>query len=100
MKKYIILLLLVFIIILFTITANAQKIILDIVNKNEANLKFIDKNGNVIPIELNAFTIYALTDKYNDIVALTTSNIITLENINLGYSLSALYSNEKTLEQL
>jgi len=94
-RKSIIFFLLIFLVISFTVNTNAQKIILDIVNKNEADLKFIDKTDNIIPIELNSFTIYALTDKYNDIVAITTNNTITLEKINLGYSLSVLYSNEK-----
>ena len=95
MRRFIIFFLLIFLIISFAVTANAQKIILDIVSKNEADLKFIDKNDDIIPIELNSFTIYALTDKYNNIVAITTNNTITLEKLNLGYSLSVLYSNEK-----
>ena len=95
MRGFIIFFLLIFLIISFAVTANAQKIILDIVSKNEADLKFIDKNDDIIPIELNSFTIYALTDKYNNIVAITTNNTITLEKLNLGYSLSVLYSNEK-----
>ena len=97
MRRFIIFLLLIFLIISFTVTANAQKIILDIVSKNEAGLEFIDKNDNMLPIELDSFTIYALTDKYNDIVAITTNNTITLEKLNLGYSLSVLYSNEKNV---
>ena len=97
MRRFIIFFLLIFLIISFTVTANAQKIILDIVSKNEADLEFIDKNDTIIPIELNSFTIYALTDKYNNIVAITTNNTITLEKLNLGYSLSVLYSNEKNV---
>ncbi len=95
MKRFIISFLLIFLIASFTVTANAQKIILDIVSKNEVDIEFIDKNDNIFPVELNLFTIYALTDKYNDIVAITTNNTITLEKLNLGYSLSVLYSNEK-----
>jgi hypothetical protein len=83
-RRFIIFFLLIFLIISFTVTANAQKIILDIVSKNEADLEFIDKNDTIIPIELNSFTIYALTDKYNNIVAITTNNTITLEKLNLG----------------
>lgn len=98
MRRFIIsFLLIIFLIISFTVTVNAQKIILDIVSKNEAGLEFIDKKDNMIPVELNSFTIYALTDKYNNIVAITTNNTITLEKLNLGYSLAVLYSNEKNV---